>query len=100
MPQQTFYNLSAERQHEILEVALREFTMNSYNNASLSMIIMELGIAKGSFYRYFTSKKCLFDHLVEYVTKKKVDFINESEVTIANDFFEELISHTKSKIKS
>ncbi len=59
-------NLSEERQKEITDTCLREFALCSYNEVSLSKIIAKLGLAKGSFYRYFESKRDLYSYLIEY----------------------------------
>jgi len=66
MPQKTFNNLSPERQREIVNVALEEFSLNDYESASLSAIINRLGLAKGSFYRYFESKEELYCYLQSF----------------------------------
>lgn len=65
MVQQTFKNLPKERQNLILQIAYEEFAINGYQNASLSAIIKNIGVAKGSFYRYFSSKRDLFAYLLE-----------------------------------
>ncbi len=66
MPQQTFLNLSPERQKEIIDTCLQEFVRHDYRDVSLTGIIKKLGLAKGSFYRYFASKKELYTYLIEY----------------------------------
>ncbi|MBN1116719.1 MAG: TetR/AcrR family transcriptional regulator [Bacteroidales bacterium] len=73
----TYLNLSTERQSEIVQVALLEFTMNDYKNASLSSIIKKLDLAKGSFYRYFKSKKELYVFLIEMLTEIRFEEIDE-----------------------
>lgn len=65
----TFTNLKESRQKEIVDAALMEFLIHDYQNASLSQIIKNIGIAKGSFYRYFNSKKDLYIYLLYYTTK-------------------------------
>lgn len=88
MPKQTFINLSIERQEEILQVAFEEFALKGYQNASLSTIIKKLGLAKGSFYRYFLNKKDLFAFLIENAANRRLskldNLINQDEI----DFFE------------
>jgi AcrR family transcriptional regulator len=64
MPQNTFLNLSAAKRKEIINVSLEEFSKNDFESASLTNIIKRLGIAKGSFYRYFVSKEELYSYLV------------------------------------
>jgi len=68
MPQQTFLNLSPQRQQEIIDTCLDEFVRYDYRDASLTRIIETLGLAKGSFYRYFASKRELYEYLIEYAT--------------------------------
>ena len=53
-------NLTEERKKEIIDTCLREFALHDYNEVSLSKIIAELGLAKGSFYRYFETKRDLY----------------------------------------
>ncbi len=66
MPMKTFLNLSEERKRRIIDAALREFILYDYRDASLTRIIQSLGLAKGSFYRYFGSKRELYAYLIEY----------------------------------
>ena len=65
MPLKTFHNLRSKRQKEIVDACLEEFVLNGYRGASLTRIIRKLGLAKGSFYRYFESKKDLYAYLIE-----------------------------------
>ncbi|CAN5218008.1 TetR/AcrR family transcriptional regulator [soil metagenome] len=65
MATSTFLNLEENKQREILNVAYQEFALNSYEKASLSLIVKNLAIAKGSFYRFFDSKLELYKYLIE-----------------------------------
>lgn len=65
-------NLDEERQKEIIDTCLKEFALRNYNEVSLSKIIAKLGLAKGSFYRYFGSKKDLYAYLIEYAKKLNI----------------------------
>ena len=69
MPQKTFLNLSEDRKKEILNICFEEFAVYDYESASLSRIIDALGLAKGSFYRYFENKKDLYLYLADYAGK-------------------------------
>ncbi len=60
MPSQTFFNLPKEKRDTLIKIALNEFSANEYNSASVSRIVKETGIAKGSFYQYFQDKKDLY----------------------------------------
>ncbi|MBC2580208.1 TetR/AcrR family transcriptional regulator [Clostridium sp. DJ247] len=77
MPNKTFFNLPKERQEEIIEICVEEFSTNDYNSASLNRIIEKLGIAKGSFYRYFSNKTDLYEFLIDYVLEKKLNYIKD-----------------------
>lgn len=78
MPQKTFMNLTKERQKEIIDACLREFALHDYNEVSLSKIIAELGLAKGSFYRYFESKRELYEYLIEYARKMNIGLFEKT----------------------
>jgi AcrR family transcriptional regulator len=72
MPLKTFMKLDKKRQKEIIDTCLKEFALRNYNEVSLSKIIAKLGLAKGSFYRYFESKKDLYAYLIEYAKKLNI----------------------------
>ena len=65
MPLQTFYNLDETRKNEILRISYEEFAFTNYLTASLSNIVKKLGVAKGSFYRYFEHKFDLYSYLIQ-----------------------------------
>lgn len=90
MPNKTFNNLSNEKQESIIEIALKEFVMHDYDSASLNKIINEIGIAKGSFYRYFDSKRSLYLYLLDYCLDKRYEYISKFNDMTYDDFFEEL----------
>ncbi|MDX8338878.1 TetR/AcrR family transcriptional regulator [Draconibacterium sp. IB214405] len=64
MPKETFIKLKEEKQKQIREAFLREFAIKTYDEASISMVVKQLGIAKGSVYQYFEDKLDLFMYLV------------------------------------
>lgn len=49
-----------ERKQEILETAIKLFSVNGFEKTSISDIAKEIGIAQGLCYRYFPSKDVLF----------------------------------------
>jgi TetR/AcrR family transcriptional regulator len=95
----TFNNLPAERQNEVIDVCLREFAVNGYENASLSIIIAELGLAKGSFYRYFESKRSLYLFLLDHCAEIRLQHDNKIVPAPSSDLFERMLQHFKGKIK-
>ncbi len=72
---------SFERRDELLEAALNEFTIKTYEEASLNTIIKNAGISKGTFYYHFTDKQALYLFLLEQSVAKKWDYINEQYKT-------------------
>ncbi len=78
MPLKTFMNLSPKRQKEIIDTCLKEFALHDYREVSLSKIIVKLGLAKGSFYRYFESKRDLYEYLIEYAKKLNVGLFEKT----------------------
>ena len=53
------------RRSEILDVAQRLIYLKGYEQTSVQDIITEIGIAKGTFYHYFSSKQDLLDAMIE-----------------------------------
>ncbi len=56
--------LRASRRSGILEAARRRFALRGYHRTSIDDIIAEAGIARGTFYLHFESKRAIFDELV------------------------------------
>ena len=91
MPTQTFFNLPEQKRKKLIEIALDEFSTLDYNSASISRIVRETGIAKGSFYQYFEDKKDLYIHLLNLVSKAKLTFLQQTSLPSAEmDFYEYL----------
>ncbi|WP_221412272.1 TetR/AcrR family transcriptional regulator [Dysgonomonas sp. 511] len=56
----------ADSKKQILQTALKLFLKNSYKEVSLRDIVNEVGLAKGAFYHYYSSKDELFEEVVKY----------------------------------
>ncbi len=95
----TFYNLNKERQQEIILVCLAEFALHEYQSASLSTIVSNLNIAKGSFYRYFESKQSLYYFLLDHCFQKRLESDKEIITAQPSDFFELMMEHLMGKIR-
>lgn len=54
-----------ERRAQILEAARRRFSEKGYHATTVADIIEAAGIARGTFYLYFDSKRSIFDALLE-----------------------------------
>lgn len=96
---QTFTNLTEQRKKEILEVCFEEFALYAYSSASLSRIVKKLNLAKGSFYRYFSSKKDLYFYLIERATSERLSEVTELLFSEKNRLSEKLIENFAAKVK-
>jgi AcrR family transcriptional regulator len=56
--------LRADRRLQIIEYAKQVFAERGYHNASISQIIDRAGIARGTFYLYFSNKRKVFDAIL------------------------------------
>ncbi len=67
----------------ILKVALKEFSRNDYENASVNKIIKDANTSKGNFYHYFENKEELYITLLKEAWRKKAEFMyikNEHDI--------------------
>lgn len=55
----------AARREQVLSCAVRVFSHKGYHATTVSDIIAEAGVARGTFYLYFKSKRAIFDELLE-----------------------------------
>lgn len=99
MALKTFLNLKEERQQEILNVAFAEFALKGYDNASLSNIVKNCSLAKGSFYRYFSNKKELYTYLIEVATTKRLSNLEQIIEDTSIDFYQLLKLNFLEKIQ-
>jgi AcrR family transcriptional regulator len=75
MPTQTFWNLPPHKREALIAVAIEEFANHDYNDASISRIVQQAGIAKGSIYQYFADKRDLFLFLVDLSNQKRLEYV-------------------------
>jgi len=75
MPSATFDRLPQEKHERIIQKCFEEFSANSYKEASISKIVSELRIAKGSIYKYFENKHDLYVYLIERAAEIKLSYI-------------------------
>ena len=64
MPKPTFFRLSETKRKKFIYEAYQEFSLNSYEGASITNLVKSLAIAKGSVYQYFEDKEDLYNYLV------------------------------------
>lgn len=77
---------SFEKKVELLEAALDEFIVKSYEDASLNNIIKNAGISKGTFYYHFQDKQALYIFLLESSVKTKWEFVSNRTKEYSEDY--------------
>ena len=86
MPKSTFFNLNIEKREKIENAIKREFSIEDFSKASISNIIEEAEIPRGSFYQYFEDKNDAMRYIIEqYIEKeieKTINILNESDGNI------------------
>lgn len=91
MPKSTFFNLPEEKRNRITEAAIEEFSKNLFHKASITRIVENADIAKGSFYQYFDDKKDIFKYIVDLGTQKKIAYLEHVSANFTNMSFFEII---------
>jgi len=100
MPKATFFNLPEEKRERIMTAAIDEFSKYDYNEVTVSKIVKEAGIPKGSFYQYFEDKFDLFLHIIVLVGEMKKSYFLPMFAKMADQtFFESLGDMYKAGIK-
>lgn len=96
MPKQTFLNLGEAKKKQITDAFLREFAVKPFDEASVSIVVKQLGIAKGSVYQYFEDKLDLFLYLIDEcvaVKRAYVESVVREEYGDFWDYFRDLYVH-------
>lgn len=81
-------NQQTKKEQEVLSVASDYFLSHGYKGTSINAMARDSGISKESIYRYFSSKKDLFEaviakELTEY--QEKLEFLSVEYVSMALD---------------
>lgn len=69
------------RREQILHGAQRVFATMGYHAAGVADILEETGIARGTFYMYFDSKRAVFDELFDNLTDRLRETIVDVDLT-------------------
>lgn len=73
----TFQNLSQQKKERIIHAALTEFSAHPFNEASITNIVKNADISRGSFYQYFDNKENLYQFLVaDLYNKHREDLVH------------------------
>lgn len=73
----TFQNLNENKKNRIIDAALVEFSTRPFNEASITNIVKNAEISRGSFYQYFGNKENIYKYLVNFLyTKHRDELVN------------------------
>jgi len=86
LPTETFYNLPKAKQEAVINAAVAEFARSPYDQASLTKIVAEADIAKGSMYQYFDNKRELYLYILNMAYAEKKRFL-QGVFDEEDDFF-------------
>lgn len=95
----TFQNVEPEKQQRIIEVAMKHFAEDGYNDASTNKMVKEAGIGKGMLFYYFKTKHDLYIYLVSYgLDVMEQEFYQRIDFT-EGDFIKRLYVIAKEKMR-
>jgi AcrR family transcriptional regulator len=69
-----------ERRASLLTAARRVFAQHGYHGASVSLIVSEAGVARGTFYNHFTSKRIIFAAVIDDLMEEVASVIEIIDV--------------------
>ncbi len=78
MPSERFYNLKSVKRRTFLKMAYKEFALHSYEGASITRLVGDLKMAKGSIYQYFEDKEDLYNYLIEHAADQLVELFDKT----------------------
>ena len=89
MPKSTFLKLKIEKRTLIENVALKAFALQDYEAVSISRLMQDLALPKGSFYQYFEDKRDLYFHVLEHFQQKKEETLAQkmAKMPVNNSFW-------------
>ena len=98
MPTGTFFRLPEEKKTRLIDAAWKEFTRTKFSETSISCIVREAGIPRGSFYQYFADKEDVLDFLVgdirvyfDHMLKQSLDENNGNLFRMPFAMFDKLV---------
>ncbi|QLY33161.1 TetR/AcrR family transcriptional regulator [Nocardia huaxiensis] len=86
---------TAQRRRELVATAYAVFIDKGYTAAGVNDITDRLGVATGTFYRYFDSKREILDHVIEFGIEKMFDAMQAAWGEGPDDTFDGYIAHLK-----
>ncbi len=87
MPKITFFNLNIEKREKIKKAIINEFSKHTIAKASISNIVEEAQIPRGSFYQYFEDKEDALKYIIDESIKIEKEEIKNSLKRNNGDIF-------------
>lgn len=91
MPKSTFFNLNEEKKIKIEKALKTEFSRGSFEEASVSNIVTNAQIPRGSFYQYFEDKEDAVKYIIQKFILAEEELISEILIDTNGDIFESAI---------
>lgn len=88
MPKETFFNLKLDKREKIETALVNEFSRTTFEKASISNIIEEAQIPRGSFYQYFEDKEDAVKYIMQKYTKLEKEKMYNLLIETNGDIFE------------
>ena len=87
-----FFNLKEDKKEKIEKALIKEFSRNSFEKASISNIILEANIPRGSFYQYFEDKEDAIYYIIDKYLEKEKNKIYQYLLRNKGDIFETAVN--------
>jgi AcrR family transcriptional regulator len=87
--------LAAQRRRDLVETAYAIFSEKGYTAAGVSDITDSLGVATGTFYRYFDSKRDILDAVIDFGVEKMMDAAHAALEPEMPETFDEFIAQVR-----
>lgn len=100
MPKETFFNLKEVKKEKIEKALINEFSRVSFEQASVSNIIAEAGIPRGSFYQYFEDKEDAIKYVIQKFIHIEHKKMNQLLIDSNKDIFEAIYKYYNYMIES
>ena len=87
MIKQTFYNLPEHKRQRVINAVVDEFANAESDKVSITHIVQNADISRGSFYQYFDDKLDLVEVLIRSFIDKSIDDVRRAIVSSDGDIF-------------
>jgi AcrR family transcriptional regulator len=88
----------SKKEQEVLEIASDYFLSHGYKGTSINAMARDSGISKESIYRYFSSKKALFEAVIAKELVKYQDRLHSLDLELDSVSLEEALANTAESI--